>query len=109
VHLEGELSRPWVQAKDVIVELLRRLRCAAAWAACVRAHGAGGGDAVGPGARDDGEHDRGASARPSALFGPAERTREWLRLQRREEDVRELATFIVAITDTEYRAVVIST
>jgi len=25
VHLEGELVRPWVQAKDVILELLRRL------------------------------------------------------------------------------------
>ena len=25
VHLESELSRPWVQAKDIILELLRRL------------------------------------------------------------------------------------
>lgn len=89
VHLTGTLARPWVQAKDVILELLRRLS--------VR----GGKDKVfeftGPGSADLDVPERGTIANmiaelgaTSAVFPPDERTRDWLRAQRREEDFAEL-------------------
>jgi aconitate hydratase len=90
VRLEQTLARPWVQAKDVILELLRQLGAS------------GGKDAVfeftGPGTADLSVPERGTIANmiaelgaTSALFPPDERTREWLRLQEREGDFAALA------------------
>jgi predicted aconitate hydratase len=89
VHLAGTLERPWVQAKDVILELLRRLT--------VR----GGKNKVfeftGPGTADLSVPERGTIANmiaelgaTSAVFPPDDNTREWLRRQQREEDFAEL-------------------
>ena len=89
VYLAGELVRPWVQAKDVILELLRRLS--------VRGGKGRVFEFTGPGVATLSVPERGTIANmiaelgaTSALFGPDERTREWLRRQRREEDMREL-------------------
>ncbi len=89
VHLSGTLKRPWVQAKDVILELLRRLT--------VR----GGKNKVfeftGPGTTDLSVPERGTIANmiaelgaTSAVFPPDDNTREWLRRQQREDDFAEL-------------------
>jgi aconitate hydratase len=89
VRLENTLARPWVQAKDVILELLRRLS--------VR----GGKDKVfeftGPGTRDLSVPERGTIANmiaelgaTSAVFPPDDNTREWLRRQQREDDFAEM-------------------
>ena len=89
VHLSDELASPWVQAKDVILELLRRL-------------GASGGknkvfEFTGPGVATLSVPERGTVANmiaelgaSSAVFPPDEQTRDWLRRQRREEDFAEL-------------------
>src|SRR3954451_16246980 len=85
VRLEGTLQRPWVQAKDIILELLRQ-------------RGVSGGknkvfEFTGPGTADLSIPERGTIANmiaelgaTSAVFPPDERTREWLRRQEREED-----------------------
>ena len=89
VRLEGTLRRPWVQAKDIILELLRRLTAS------------GGKNKVfeftGPGTADLSIPERGTIANmiaelgaTSAVFPPDEQTREWLRLQEREDDYTEL-------------------
>jgi aconitate hydratase len=89
VHLENTLPRPWVQAKDVILELLRRLS--------VR----GGKNKVfeftGPGTADMSVPERGTIANmiaelgaTSAVFPPDDNTREWLRRQQREDDFADL-------------------
>src|SRR5919206_890755 len=89
VHLEGELARPWVQAKDIILELLRQL-------------GVSGGknkvfEFTGPGTADLSVPERGTIANmiaelgaTSAVFPPDERTRGWLRRQQREDDFEEM-------------------
>src|SRR5215217_3414493 len=90
VRLQGELQRPWVQAKDIILELLRRLS--------VR----GGKNKVfeftGPGTADLSVPERGTIANmiaelgaTAAVFPPDERTLDWLRRQDREDDFAELA------------------
>ena len=58
VHLEGELPRPWVQAKDIILELLRRLSVSGGKNKVFEFTGPGHGRPVGPRARHDREHDR---------------------------------------------------
>ena len=85
VRLEGSLQRPWVQGKDVILELLRQ-------------RGVSGGknkvfEFTGPGTVELTVPERGTIANmiaelgaTSAVFPPDERTREWLRAQKREED-----------------------
>jgi aconitate hydratase len=89
VHLTNTLPRPWVQAKDVILELLRRLT--------VR----GGKNKVfeftGPGTADLAVPERGTIANmiaelgaTSAVFPPDANTREWLRRQQREDDFAEI-------------------
>src|ERR671917_894046 len=89
VWLENELPRPGVQAKDVILELLRRLT--------VR----GGKNKVfeftGPGTADMSVPERGTIANmiaelgaTSAVFPPDDNTREWLRRQQREDDFADL-------------------
>jgi aconitate hydratase len=89
VRLESTLRRPWVQAKDVILELLRRLS--------VR----GGKNKVfeftGPGTGDLSVPERGTIANmiaelgaTAAVFPPDESTLDWLRRQQREEDFAAL-------------------
>jgi aconitate hydratase len=85
VRLEGKLDRPWVQAKDIILELLRR-------------RGVSGGknkvfEFTGPGTQDLSIPERGTIANmiaelgaTSAVFPPDDRTREWLKRQEREDD-----------------------
>src|SRR3954452_7141769 len=89
VHLEGELGRPWVQAKDVILELLRRLT--------VRGGKGKAFEFTGPGVATLTVPERGTIANmiaelgaTSAVFVPDERTREWLKLQEREDDFRDV-------------------
>src|SRR4051794_2671022 len=89
VWLEGELQRPWVQAKDIILELLRQLSVK------------GGKNKVfeftGPGTADLSVPERGTIANmiaelgaTSAVFPPDDNTREWLRRQQREDDFEEI-------------------
>src|SRR4051812_6031480 len=90
VRLEGELARPWVQAKDIILELLRQ-------------RGVSGGknrvfEFTGPGTADLSVPERGTIANmiaelgaTSAVFPPDANTREWLRRQQREDDFAEVA------------------
>src|ERR671926_1613203 len=89
VRLEGTLARPWVQAKDIILELLRRLSAS------------GGKNKIfqftGPGTADLSVPERGTIANmiaelgaTSAVFPPDDRTRDWLRRQQREDDFEDL-------------------
>jgi aconitate hydratase len=90
VRLENVLARPWVQAKDVILELLRRLSAS------------GGKNKVfeftGPGTADLSVPERGTIANmiaelgaTAAIFPPDSKTRDWLELQQRADDFEELA------------------
>jgi aconitate hydratase len=90
VYLANQLARPWAQAKDVILELLRRLT--------VR----GGKNKVfeftGPGTVDLSVPERATIANmiaelgaTAAVFPPDDNTREWLRRQQREDDFAELS------------------
>ncbi len=91
VFLENELRRPWIQAKDVILELLRRRT--------VR----GGRGAIfeftGPGVSTLSFTERGTIANmiaelgaTGAVFPADDETRRWLAEQRREEDFVALDT-----------------
>jgi len=89
VRLEGTLDRPWVQAKDIILELLRR-------------RGVSGGknmifEFTGLGTADLSVPERGTIANmiaelgaTSAVFPPDDRTRDWLRRQEREDDYADM-------------------
>src|SRR5918911_515043 len=89
VRLEGKLDRPWVQAKDIILELLRQ-------------RGVSGGknkifEFTGPGTADLAVPERGTIANmiaelgaTSAVFPPDDQTREWLRRQQREDDFADI-------------------
>src|SRR4051794_16541608 len=90
VRLEGTVDRPWVQAKDIILELLRRLSAS------------GGKNKVfeftGPGTEDLSIPERGTIANmiaelgaTSAVFPPDEKTRDWLATQEREDDWADLS------------------
>jgi aconitate hydratase len=89
VRLESTLERPWVQAKDVILELLRRLSVK------------GGKNKVfeftGPGTADLSVPERATIANmiaelgaTGALFPSDDNTREWLRRQAREDDFAQI-------------------
>jgi len=89
VHLSGTLARPWVQAKDIILELLRRLSAS------------GGKNKIfeftGPGTHDLSVPERGTIANmiaelgaTSAVFPPDDQTRDWLRRQQREDDFEDI-------------------
>ena len=89
VRLENTLERPWVQAKDVILELLRRLTVK------------GGKNKIfeftGPGTGDLSVPERATIANmiaelgaTGALFPPDDNTREWLRRQAREDDFAQI-------------------
>jgi aconitate hydratase len=91
VFLENELARPWIQAKDVILELLRR-------------RGVRGGrgaifEFTGPGVHGLSYTERGTIANmiaelgaTGAIFPADDETRRWLDEQQRGEDFVELAT-----------------
>src|SRR5438874_6428154 len=90
VHLENALNRPWVQAKDIILELLRRLSAS------------GGKNKIfeftGPGTHDLSIPERATIANMIAdlggtagVFPPDDNTREWLKRQDREDDFVEMA------------------
>ena len=89
VRLEGSLDRPWVQAKDIILELLRRLSAS------------GGKNKIfeftGPGTADLSVPERWTIANmiaelgaTAAVFPPDDKTREWLSIQQREDDFSEI-------------------
>src|SRR3954454_19200528 len=89
VRLEGKLDRPWVQAKDIILELLRQLSAS------------GGKNKIfeftGPGTADLSIPERGTIANmiaelgaTSAVFPPDDQTRDWLSRQQREDDFAEM-------------------
>jgi aconitate hydratase len=89
VHLVGELHRPWVQAKDIILELLR----------CLTA--SGGKNRVfeftGEGTADLSIPERGTIANmiaelgaTAAVFPPDQQTRSWLEIQQREDDYTDI-------------------
>jgi aconitate hydratase len=89
VHLTGALGRPWVQAKDIILELLRRLSAS------------GGKNKVfeftGPGTKDLSIPERATIANMIAelggtagLFPPDDRTKDWLDRQDRAHDYAAL-------------------
>src|SRR5215210_7666758 len=85
VHLAGKLARPWVQAKDIILELLRRLSASGGKNKIFEFTGEGTADLTVP--------ERGTIANmiaelgaTSAVFPPDDNTREWLRRQEREDD-----------------------
>jgi aconitate hydratase len=91
VFLEGELRRPWMQAKDVILELLRR-------------RGVRGGrgclfEFTGPGVATLSYTERGTIANmiaelgaTGAIFPADDETRRWLEEQERGEDFEEMPT-----------------
>src|SRR3954464_454563 len=89
VRLDGKLDRPWVQAKDIILELLRRLSTS------------GGKNKIfeftGPGTEDLSVPERGTIANmiaelgaTSAVFPPDGKTRDWLGMQEREDDFSDV-------------------
>src|SRR5438067_6702538 len=91
VFLENELQRPWIQAKDVILELLRR-------------RGVRGGrgmifEFTGPGTASLSYTERGTIANmiaelgaTGAVFPADDETRGWLEEQQRVEDFAEMPT-----------------
>src|SRR5436309_1433592 len=91
VFLENELVRPWIQAKDVILELLRR-RGVRGGRCCVF-------EFTGPGVHTLSYTERGTIANmiaelgaTSAVFPADDETRGWLEEQQRREDFVELPT-----------------
>jgi len=91
VFLENELARPWIQAKDVILELLRR-RGVRGGRGCVF-------EFTGPGVDTLSYTERGTIANMIAELGatgavfPADgATRSWLTEQQREQDYTEMPT-----------------
>jgi len=91
IFLENDLQRPWVQAKDVILELLRR-------------RGVRGGrgaifEFTGPGTASLSYTERGTIANmiaelgaTGAIFPSDDKTREWLDEQQRSDDFAALET-----------------
>src|SRR3954465_7780193 len=89
VHLENTLQRQWVQAKDIILELLRRLSASGGKNCVFRFTGEGTAHPSAP--------ERGTIANmiaelgaTSALFPPDEKTKDWLAPQHREDDFAEM-------------------
>ena len=100
VHLENELARPWIQAKDVILELLRR-RGVRGGRGCVF-------EFYGPGVATLSYTERGTIANmiaelgaTGAVFPSDEQTRVWLEEQGREKDYIELPTGVQGDFDEE--------
>jgi aconitate hydratase len=100
VQLENELARPWIQAKDVILELLRR-RGVRGGRGCVF-------EFCGPGVATLSYTERGTIANmiaelgaTGAVFPSDEQTRVWLEEQGRAEDYLELTTGVQGDFDEE--------
>ena len=100
VQLENELARPWIQAKDVILELLRR-RGVRGGRGCVF-------EFCGPGVATLSYTERGTIANmiaelgaTGAVFPSDEHTRVWLEEQGREKDYIELPTGVQGDFDEE--------
>jgi aconitate hydratase len=90
VHLENELARPWIQAKEVILELLRRRGVRGGRGCVFEFHG--------PGVSTLSYTERGTIANmiaelgaTGAVFPSDDQTRSWLEEQGRGEDFVELA------------------
>jgi predicted aconitate hydratase len=91
VFLENELQRPWIQAKDVILELLRR-RGVRGGRGCVF-------EFTGPGVQTLSYTERGTIANmiaelgaTGAVFPSDDATKAWLDEQQRSDDFVEMAT-----------------
>jgi predicted aconitate hydratase len=91
VHLENELALPWIQAKDVILELLRRRGVRGGRGCIFEFHG--------PGVATLSYTERGTIANmiaelgaTGAVFPSDHQTRAWLEEQGRAEDFVELPT-----------------
>jgi aconitate hydratase len=91
VFLENKLARPWIQAKDVILELLRR-RGVRGGRGCVF-------EFTGPGVNTLSYTERGTIANmiaelgaTGAVFPADDETRAWLAEQQREGDFTEMPT-----------------
>jgi aconitate hydratase len=91
VHLENELVRPWIQAKDIILELLRRRGVRGGRGCVFEFHG--------PGVATLSFTERGTIANmiaelgaTGAVFPSDDQTRAWLEEQGRSEDFVELPT-----------------
>jgi aconitate hydratase len=91
VHLENELERPWIQAKDVILELLRRRGVRGGRGCVFEFHG--------PGVATLTYTERGTIANmiaelgaTGAVFPSDGQTRAWVEEQGRREDFVELPT-----------------
>src|SRR5437870_7820432 len=91
VFLENELARPWIQAKDVILELLRR-RGVRGGRGCIF-------EFTGPGVHTLSYTERGTIANmiaelgaTGAVFPADEETRAWLDEQQRSDDFVEMPT-----------------
>jgi aconitate hydratase len=89
VHVENELARPWIQAKDVILELLRR-RGVRGGRGCIF-------EFYGPGVATLSYTERGTIANmiaelgaTGAVFPSDEQTRAWLEEQGRADDFVDL-------------------
>jgi aconitate hydratase len=102
VFLENELARPWIQAKDVILELLRR-RGVRGGRGCVF-------EFTGPGVHTLSYTERGTIANmiaevgaTGAVFPADDETRVWLEEQERLEDFTELPTGDTGDFDEEER------
>jgi aconitate hydratase len=100
VHLENELRRPWIQAKDVILELLRRRGVRGGRGCVFEFHG--------PGVATLSYTERGTIANmiaelgaTGAVFPSDEQTRAWLEEQGRAEDFVELPTGAAGDFDEE--------
>jgi aconitate hydratase len=100
VQLENELARPWIQAKDVILELLRR-RGVRGGRGCVF-------EFCGPGVATLSYTERGTIANmiaelgaTGAVFPSDEQTRIWLEEQGRAQDYVELPTGVEGDFDEE--------
>jgi aconitate hydratase len=100
VHLENELVRPWIQAKDVILELLRR-RGVRGGRGCIF-------EFAGPGVETLSYTERGTIANmiaelgaTGAVFPSDEQTRAWLAEQGRGDDYVELPTGAAGDFDEE--------
>src|SRR2546422_8446391 len=100
VFLENELARPWIQAKDVILELLRR-RGVRGGRGCVF-------EFTGPGVHTLSYTERGTIANmiaelgaTGAVFPSDEQTRAWLEEQERGDDCVELQTGVAGDFEEE--------
>src|SRR2546421_3194965 len=100
VFLENELARPWIQAKDVILELLRR-RAVRGGRGCVFEFTRPGGHTLSYTERGTIANMIAELGATGAVFPADDETRAWLEEQERLEDFTELPTGDVGDFDEE--------